>query len=230
METIDHWIGGKRVPGASGRTASVYDPARGIETARVALADADEVTAAVAVAAQAAREWRGIPLGERATAMFRLRELVDANRSKLAAAVTAEHGKVLADAAGEVDRGLENIEFACGIPHLLKGSHSAQVSKGVDVHTVLQTLGVVCGVTPFNFPVMVPLWMIAGALACGNAFVLKPSEKDPSASLLLAELIAAAGFPRVLVPTCVRCCARLHTFVYRLGVKKTCNRSVTAIM
>jgi len=195
METIDHWIGGKRVPGASGRTASVYDPARGIETARVALADADEVTAAVAVAAQAAREWRGIPLGERATAMFRLRELVDANRSKLAAAVTAEHGKVLADAAGEVDRGLENIEFACGIPHLLKGSHSAQVSKGVDVHTVLQPLGVVCGVTPFNFPVMVPLWMIAGALACGNAFVLKPSEKDPSASLLLAELIAAAGFP-----------------------------------
>ena len=195
MDAIDHWIDGKRVPGASGRTAPVYDPARGVETGRVALAGPDEVEAAVASAARAASAWRRSPLGARTTALFRLRELLDANRAKLAAAVTAEHGKVLADAAGEVDRGLENVEFACGVPHLLKGAHSAQVSNGVDVHTLLSPLGVVAGVTPFNFPVMVPLWMLSGALACGNAFVLKPSEKDPSASLLLAELIAAAGFP-----------------------------------
>jgi malonate-semialdehyde dehydrogenase (acetylating)/methylmalonate-semialdehyde dehydrogenase len=195
MDTIDHWIDGKRVPGASGKTSPVYDPARGVETGRVALASREEVAAAVAVARRAALGWRSTPLGARAPAMFRLRELVDANRSRLAAAVTAEHGKVLADAAGEVDRGLENVEFACGIPHLLKGSRSAQVSQGVDVHTVLAPLGVVVGITPFNFPVMVPLWMLSSALACGNAFVLKPSEKDPSPSLLLAELISAAGFP-----------------------------------
>jgi malonate-semialdehyde dehydrogenase (acetylating)/methylmalonate-semialdehyde dehydrogenase len=195
METIDHWIDGKRVQSASERTVPVYDPARGVETGQVVLAGPDEVNAAVAAASRASLEWRRTPLGARVTAMFRLRELVDANRSRLAAAVTAEHGKVLADAAGEVDRGLENLEFACGIPHLLKGSCSAQVSKGIDVHTVLAPLGVVAGVTPFNFPVMVPLWMLSGALACGNAFVLKPSEKDPSASLLLAELISAAGFP-----------------------------------
>jgi malonate-semialdehyde dehydrogenase (acetylating)/methylmalonate-semialdehyde dehydrogenase len=192
---IDHWIDGKRVRGAGRRTAPVYDPARGVETGRAALADPDEVDAAVAAARRAAPGWRDTPLGTRATLMFRLRQLLDANRSELAAAVTAEHGKVLADAAGEVDRGLENVEFACGIPQLLKGEHSAQVSTGVDVHTVLAPLGVVAGITPFNFPVMVPLWMLSNALACGNTFVLKPSEKDPSASLLLAELISAAGFP-----------------------------------
>jgi malonate-semialdehyde dehydrogenase (acetylating)/methylmalonate-semialdehyde dehydrogenase len=124
-----------------------------------------------------------------------LRELLDGNRSELAALITAEHGKVRSDAAGEVARGLENVEFACAIPHLLKGAHSSEVSSGVDVHTVLQPLGVVAGITPFNFPVMVPLWMLANAVACGNAFILKPSEKDPSASLLLAELVQAAGFP-----------------------------------
>jgi malonate-semialdehyde dehydrogenase (acetylating)/methylmalonate-semialdehyde dehydrogenase len=195
MKTIDHWIDGKRAPGTSARSGPVYDPARGIETARVALATASEVDAVVRVAARAAADWGAAPLGRRASALFRLRELVDGNRNRLAAAITAEHGKVLADAAGEVDRGLENVEFACGIPSLLKGSHSAQVSSGVDVHTVPTPLGVVAGITPFNFPVMVPLWMLSNALACGNAFILKPSEKDPSPSLILAELIAAAGFP-----------------------------------
>lgn len=195
MKTIGHWIHGKTTPGTSERSSPVYDPALGVETARVALASAAEVDIAVRAASEAARGWRATPLGARASAMFRLRELVNQSRDALAAAVTAEHGKVLSDAAGEVDRGLENIEFACGIPNLLKGSHSTQVSSGVDVHTVRAPLGVVAGITPFNFPVMVPLWMLAGALASGNAFVLKPSEKDPSASLLLADLIAAAGFP-----------------------------------
>ncbi len=195
MKTIGHWMDGKAVPGASGRTGGVYDPARGVEAARVALASSAEVDTAVRGAAEAARAWAATPLGARAAAMFRLRELVDASRERLAAAVTAEHGKVLSDAAGEVDRGLENIEFACGIPNLLRGAHSTQVSNGIDVHTVRTPLGVVAGITPFNFPVMVPLWMLSGALACGNAFVLKPSEKDPSASLILAELVQEAGFP-----------------------------------
>jgi malonate-semialdehyde dehydrogenase (acetylating)/methylmalonate-semialdehyde dehydrogenase len=195
LRTIGHWIGGKPAPGSSGRSGPVYDPARGVEAARVALASAEEVAAVVALASEAAIRWRATPLGTRASALFRLRELVDVSRDRLAAAVTAEHGKVLSDAAGEVDRGLENIEFACGIPNLLKGAHSTQVSQGVDVHTVRAPLGVVAGITPFNFPVMVPLWMLANALACGNAFILKPSEKDPSASLILAELIGAAGFP-----------------------------------
>src|SRR5690349_25119146 len=127
--------------------------------------------------------------------MFRLRELVATRTDDLAAVITAEHGKVLDDARGEVARGLDCVEFACGIPHLLKGSHSAEVSTGIDVHTVLQPVGVVAGITPFNFPVMVPLWMLSNAIACGNAFVLKPSEKDPSASMLLAELVTEAGFP-----------------------------------
>jgi malonate-semialdehyde dehydrogenase (acetylating)/methylmalonate-semialdehyde dehydrogenase len=161
----------------------------------VALASAAEVDRAVAAAAEAATQWGTSSLSTRSTALFRLRELLDAHRDDLAAAVTAEHGKVLSDAAGEVARGLENVEFACGVPHLLKGSRSAEVSTGVDVHAVLQPVGVVAGITPFNFPVMVPLWMVANALACGNTFVLKPSEKDPSASLLLAELAQRAGFP-----------------------------------
>ena len=195
MDTIGHWIGGRAVPGTSGRTAPVHDPARGVKTADVALASAAEVGDAVKVAADAAVGWGASPSSRRAGVLFRLRELLDAHRDDLAAIVTREHGKVLDDARGEVARGLDNVEFACGIPHLLKGSHSAEVSGGVDVHTVLQPVGVVAGITPFNFPVMVPLWMLANAVACGNAFVLKPSEKDPSASLLLAELAQRAGFP-----------------------------------
>jgi malonate-semialdehyde dehydrogenase (acetylating)/methylmalonate-semialdehyde dehydrogenase len=161
----------------------------------VPLADVAEVDAAVVVAREAAAEWGAGSLSSRANILFRLRDLVSRAAPELAAAVTAEHGKVLSDAAGEVARGLENIEFACGIPHLLKGSHSTEVSTGVDVHTVLEPLGVVAGITPFNFPVMVPLWMLANAIACGNAFVLKPSERDPSASLLIAELAKEAGVP-----------------------------------
>ncbi|HKE74845.1 MAG TPA: CoA-acylating methylmalonate-semialdehyde dehydrogenase [Acidimicrobiales bacterium] len=192
---VTHWIGGRPVPGASGRTAPVYDPARGEQVAEVALASAAEVDAAVKQAADAAGEWGETSLSRRAAVMFRLRELLDGRRDDLAAAITREHGKVRSDALGEVARGLECVEFACGIPHLLKGTLSAEASGGVDVHTLLQPLGVVAGITPFNFPVMVPLWMLANAVACGNAFVLKPSEKDPSPSLLLAELAAEAGFP-----------------------------------
>lgn len=193
--TVDHWIGGRAVAGTSGRSGPVFDPARGVQTAEVGFASAAEVGDAVKVAAEAAESWRTSALSRRAALMFRLRELIDRNRDELAAAVTAEHGKVRSDALGEVARGLDCVEFACGIPHLLKGSHSAEVSEGIDVHTVLQPLGVVAGITPFNFPVMVPLWMLANAIACGNTFLLKPSEKDPSASVLLAALASEAGFP-----------------------------------
>ena len=195
MRELEHWVGGKAVAGTSGRSGPVFDPARGVQTGTVPFASADEVASAVEVATEAAAEWGAGSLSSRAAVLFRFRDLVAAATADLAAAVTAEHGKVLSDAAGEVARGLENIEFACGIPHLLKGSHSTEVSTGVDVHTVLEPLGVVAGITPFNFPVMVPLWMLANAIACGNAFVLKPSEKDPSASLLLAELAKEAGVP-----------------------------------
>ncbi len=195
MREFEHWVGGKSVRGSSGRAGPVYDPARGVQTATVPLASAAEVDAAVDAATEAARDWAAGSLSSRAAVLFRFRDLVAAAAPDLAAAVTAEHGKVLSDAAGEVARGLDNIEFACGIPHLLKGSHSSEVSNGVDVHTILEPLGVVAGITPFNFPVMVPLWMLANAIACGNAFVLKPSEKDPSPSLLLAELAKEAGVP-----------------------------------
>jgi malonate-semialdehyde dehydrogenase (acetylating)/methylmalonate-semialdehyde dehydrogenase len=192
---IGHWVGGRAVPGESGRTGPVYDPALGVQTSEVALASAAEVERAVRVAVAAAGEWGASSLTRRAGLMFRFRELLDRARDDLAAAVTREHGKVLDDARGEVARGLENVEFACGIPNLLKGWSNSEVSTGIDIRTVLEPLGVVAGITPFNFPVMVPLWMMANALACGNCFVLKPSEKDPSASLLLAELAQRAGFP-----------------------------------
>jgi malonate-semialdehyde dehydrogenase (acetylating) / methylmalonate-semialdehyde dehydrogenase len=195
MNQIGHWIGGEPLAGSSGRTAPVYNPATGVQTAEVALATAGEVDLAVQSARRAFPAWRATGLSRRTEILFRMRELLDANRKTVAAAVTAEHGKVLLDAEGEVARGLENLEFACGVPHLLKGSYSEQVSAGVDVHSVAQPLGVVAGITPFNFPAMVPLWMMANAIACGNCFVLKPSEKDPSASLLLADLWMRAGLP-----------------------------------
>jgi malonate-semialdehyde dehydrogenase (acetylating)/methylmalonate-semialdehyde dehydrogenase len=195
MKKIGHWVGGQEVEGTSEDFGPVFDPALGQQTAQVALASAAEVLEAVGTARAAAADWAGSSLSTRAGFLFRLRDLLDRHRSELAALITAEHGKVLGDAAGEVARGIENVEFACGIPHLLKGAHSTGVSDGVDVHTVLQPLGVVAGITPFNFPVMVPLWMLANAIACGNTFVLKPSEKDPSPSLLLAELVTQAGFP-----------------------------------
>jgi malonate-semialdehyde dehydrogenase (acetylating) / methylmalonate-semialdehyde dehydrogenase len=195
VERISHWIDGRLVLGTSGRTGPVYNPALGEQSAEVDLAAPAEVDLAVAAARAAFPQWRAMGLSRRAEILFRMRELLDANRKDVAAAVTAEHGKVLSDAEGEVARGLENLEFACGVPHLLKGGYSEQVSTGVDVHSVAQPLGVVAGITPFNFPAMVPLWMMSNAIACGNCFVLKPSEKDPSPSLLLADLWKQAGLP-----------------------------------
>jgi malonate-semialdehyde dehydrogenase (acetylating)/methylmalonate-semialdehyde dehydrogenase len=195
VDVIGHWTSGRATLGTSERRGPVYNPALGRQVAEVCLATADEVADVVKSAADASLDWAGSSLGTRAGLMFRLRELIDQYKDDLARAVTGEHGKVHSDALGEVARGLECVDFACGIPNLLKGSYSPQVSTGIDVHTVLEPLGVVAGITPFNFPVMVPLWMLSNALACGNAFILKPSEKDPSPSLLLAELIHQAGFP-----------------------------------
>jgi len=195
MNRISHWIDGRVVESTSGRSAPVHDPAQGVQTGAVDLASVEEVDAAVAAAHAAFPAWRATSLSRRSEIMFRLRELVDANRKEIASLLTAEHGKVLSDALGEVARGLENVEFACGIPQLIKGEYSEQAASGVDVYSIRQPLGVVAGITPFNFPAMVPMWMFANALACGNTFVLKPSEKDPSVSLLLAELLATAGLP-----------------------------------
>jgi malonate-semialdehyde dehydrogenase (acetylating) / methylmalonate-semialdehyde dehydrogenase len=193
--TINHWISGAETSLDSTRTADVHNPATGEVTGRVLLAEQSDVDAAVASAKAAAAEWRHASLSRRAAVLFAFREILHARTDELAAVVTAEHGKVLADAAGEIARGLENVEFATGVPHLLKGGFSEQASTGVDVYSIRQPLGVVAGITPFNFPAMVPLWMCANAIACGNAFVLKPSEKDPSASLLLARWWQEAGLP-----------------------------------
>ena len=195
VRQIGHSVAGRATAGVSGRVAPVYDPARGVQIAEVALASPTEVDAVVASALQASHEWGASSLTRRASLLFRLREILDASRDELAAAVTREHGKVLEDARGEVARGIENVEFACGIPSLLKGSSNSEISTGIDIRTVLEPMGVVAGITPFNFPIMVPLWMMANAIACGNCFVLKPSEKDPSAALVLADIVQRAGFP-----------------------------------
>ncbi len=192
---IPHWIEGRETAGTSGRTAPVFNPATGEQTGLVELATRAEVEAAVATATQAAQAWREASLSRRAGVLFAFRELLHAGIDELAEIVTAEHGKTLPDAVGEIMRGLENVEFATGVPHLLKGGYSEQAGTGVDVYSIRQPLGVVAGVTPFNFPVMVPLWMCANAIATGNAFILKPSEKDPSASLFLARLWKEAGLP-----------------------------------
>jgi len=195
MKRINHWIDGKLVPGESGRSGPVYNPATGEVQAEVDFASVEEVDRAVASAKEAFATWRSSSLSKRSEVMFRLRSLIDEHRKDLAAVLTAEHGKVLSDAMGEIARGLENVEFACGVPNLLKGGFSEQVSGGVDVYSIRQPLGVVAGITPFNFPAMVPMWMFANAIACGNTFVLKPSEKDPSASLFMAELLKESGLP-----------------------------------
>src|SRR5437773_5381258 len=192
---VQHWIGGKRVAGASGRSGPVYNPATGDLAREVDFASVDEVNDAVQAAKTAFPGWRATSISKRTEILFRMRNLVDQHRAEVAAYLTAEHGKVPADALGEVARGLENLEFATGIPHLLKGGFSEQVSTGIDVYQIRQPLGVVAGITPFNFPAMVPMWMFANAIACGNAFILKPSEKDPSVSLYLAELMKKAGLP-----------------------------------
>jgi len=177
------------------RTSPVYDPATGAVTAEVVLATAHDVDRAVARAAEAWPAWRDTSLSARTKVLFTFRELINRRRDNLAAIITAEHGKVLDDARGEVARGIEVVEFACGIPHLLKGEFSEDVSTGVDASSIRQPLGVIAGITPFNFPVMVPMWMYPVAIACGNAFILKPSERDPSASELVAEVWAEAGLP-----------------------------------
>ncbi|MEU4404065.1 CoA-acylating methylmalonate-semialdehyde dehydrogenase [Streptosporangium sp. NPDC023963] len=194
MKNVTHWIGGGPVEG-SGRTSEIFDPATGEVSGRVHLASADEVDAAVAAAVAAWPAWRDASLVKRSQVLFRFRELMYANRDELARLISEEHGKVHSDALGEVARGLEVVEFACGIPHLLKGGFSEGVSTRVDSYSIRQPLGVVAGITPFNFPAMVPMWMFPIAIAAGNAFVLKPSEKDPSASLLMASLWKEAGLP-----------------------------------
>src|SRR5258706_7868527 len=195
MKQIDHWVGGTYVPGASGRTGSVFDPATGEQSGAVDFASVDEVDKAVAAAAAAFPAWRSTSLARPAEILFRVRELIDRHRADIAKLLTSEHGKVHSDALGEVARGLENIEFACGVPHLLKGGYSEQASGGDDVSSILQPLVVVADITHFTSPAMVPMWMFANAIACGNTFVLKPSEKDPSVTNYVAELLHEAGVP-----------------------------------
>ncbi|WP_327156839.1 CoA-acylating methylmalonate-semialdehyde dehydrogenase [Streptomyces tubercidicus] len=195
MNTISHWIGGKPVEGVSGNFGPVYNPATGAQEKQVAFASADEVDAAVRAAKEAFKTWGTSSLAKRTSVLFKYRELLDAHREEIARLITAEHGKVHSDALGEVARGLEIVELACGIPEKLKGELSTQVSTRVDVAAIRQSLGVVAGITPFNFPAMVPMWMFPLAIACGNTFVLKPSEKVPSAAFKLAELAAEAGLP-----------------------------------
>ncbi len=190
-----HYIQGAISAGQSGRTGTVFNPATGQPRLTVSYASSAEAERAVAAAASAAPAWAATPPLQRARVMFRFKELIEKHREELATLITAEHGKVLADARGEVTRGLEVVEFACGIPHLLKGEFSENVGSGVDSWSLRQPVGICVGVTPFNFPAMVPLWMFPIAIACGNTFVLKPSEKDPSCPLRLAELLTEAGLP-----------------------------------
>jgi malonate-semialdehyde dehydrogenase (acetylating)/methylmalonate-semialdehyde dehydrogenase len=192
---VSHWIGGRLVAGKSGREGDVYDPATGRLAKHVDFASVDEIDAAVAAAKAAFPGWRATSLSKRTDILFKIRNLVEQRRHELAAILTAEHGKVPSDALGEIARGLENLEFACGVPTLLKGGYTEQASTGVDVYQIRQPLGVVAGITPFNFPAMVPMWMFGTAIATGNTFILKPSEKDPSASIFLAELLHEAGVP-----------------------------------
>jgi malonate-semialdehyde dehydrogenase (acetylating)/methylmalonate-semialdehyde dehydrogenase len=194
-DVVPHWRAGKAWEGSGERFGDVHDPATGRVARQVAFASGADVDAVVADAAAAARDWGAMSLSRRTGVLFAFREALHRRREEVAAAITAEHGKVLDDALGEVQRGLEVVEFACGAPHLLKGGFSDGVSSGVDVYSIRQPLGVVAVISPFNFPAMVPLWFVPVAIACGNAVVLKPSEKDPSASLLLAELWAGAGLP-----------------------------------
>lgn len=195
LKRLHHWMGGKSVASTSDRFGLAYNPATGKAIAQVDFASAQEVDLAVAGAKDTFATWRQVPLSRRAEIMFKFRELIDRNRDALARLITLEHGKVHSDALGEIARGLENVEFACGIPNLLKGGFSEQASRGIDVYSIQQPLGVVVGITPFNFPAMVPLWMLASAIACGNTFVLKPSEKNPSVALFIAELLKEAGLP-----------------------------------
>ncbi|HEX6981009.1 MAG TPA: CoA-acylating methylmalonate-semialdehyde dehydrogenase [Alphaproteobacteria bacterium] len=199
VQTLHHYINGERVAGKSGRFGDVFNPATGERTAQVPFANATEVGHAIAAAEKAQAAWANVPPLQRARVMFRFKELVEKNMDDLARMITAEHGKVLSDAKGSLIRGLEVVEFACGIPHLLKGEFTENVGRGIDSWSLRQPLGVCAGISPFNFPAMVPMWMFPIALACGNSFILKPSEKDPSCPLRLAELMTEAGAPAGLL-------------------------------
>ncbi|OYY25642.1 MAG: methylmalonate-semialdehyde dehydrogenase (CoA acylating), partial [Azorhizobium sp. 35-67-15] len=194
MQTIGHYIQGRHVAG-EGRSAPTFEPATGEQIGTVLLASAARVDEAVQAAAAALPAWATLPAPARARVMFRFKDLLERNIDDLAALISREHGKTVEDAKGELVRGIEVVEFACGIPHLLKGEFSDQVGRGIDTFSQRHPVGVCAGITPFNFPAMVPLWMFPVALACGNTFVLKPSEKDPSLSLRLAELLAESGLP-----------------------------------
>jgi malonate-semialdehyde dehydrogenase (acetylating)/methylmalonate-semialdehyde dehydrogenase len=195
LSTIEHWIAGKTTAGRSDRTAAVYNPATGQQQSEVLLGSPADVESAIAAAKDTFAEWSQTSLSRRTKILFAFRELVNRHANELAELITDEHGKVLSDALGEVQRGLEVVEFACGVPTLLKGDYSDQVSSDVDSYSFREPLGVVAGITPFNFPAMVPMWMFPVAIACGNTFVLKPSERDPSASMRIAELWQEAGLP-----------------------------------
>jgi malonate-semialdehyde dehydrogenase (acetylating)/methylmalonate-semialdehyde dehydrogenase len=195
QQTVGHWIADKHVASNSGRTAPVYDPALGVVTKQVALANESEINAAIAAAKVAFSTWKDVPQAKRQQIMFKFRELLNERKGELAEIITSEHGKVLSDALGEITRGQEVVEFACGMPHLLKGFYTENASTGVDVYSTRQPLGVVGIISPFNFPAMVPMWFFPIAIAAGNAVVLKPSEKDPSAAIWMAELWRDAGLP-----------------------------------
>ncbi|HET6783765.1 MAG TPA: aldehyde dehydrogenase family protein, partial [Pseudoxanthomonas sp.] len=195
MRDIEHFIGGQPVAGTSGRYGEVFDPNRGQVQARVPLASAAELDRAVADAAEAQKGWAQANPQRRARVMFEFKRLLEAHMDELAHLLSSEHGKVIADAKGDIQRGLEVVEFACGIPHLLKGEYTQGAGPGIDVYSARQALGVVAGITPFNFPAMIPMWMFGPAIACGNAFILKPSERDPSVPMRLAELLVEAGLP-----------------------------------
>ncbi|MDQ2990955.1 MAG: aldehyde dehydrogenase family protein, partial [Pseudomonadota bacterium] len=194
-ETVPHYIGGERTQGTSLRRADVFNPSSGAVARHVVLGEAADVATAVAEAKRAWPAWADTPPIRRARVMHRFLALMNEHRNELAAIITAEHGKVFTDAVGEVERGIDIVEFACGIPQLLKGDYTEQVSTGIDNWTMRQPLGVVAGITPFNFPCMVPCWMFPVAIAAGNTFILKPSERDPSAALLMADLFKKAGLP-----------------------------------
>jgi malonate-semialdehyde dehydrogenase (acetylating)/methylmalonate-semialdehyde dehydrogenase len=194
-QPVPHWIAGQPYPASSSASGPIYNPSTGQQMGAVVFASSEDVDAAIQAAKRAFPAWRALSLGRRTELMFRIRQLVLEQRDDIARLITAEHGKVLEDARGEVTRGLEVIEVCCGLPNLLKGDMTEQASTGIDVYSIRQPLGVVAGITPFNFPAMVPMWMWAPALACGNTFVLKPSEKDPTVSLHFAQLLADAGVP-----------------------------------
>jgi len=195
MKSISHWVNGSMMADKPERTGEIFNPATGAVSGNVAFADAATVDKIVNISEKAFEQWRHASLTKRTQVLFSFRELVNKNKEKIAALITAEHGKVLSDAQGEVTRGLEVVEFACGIPHLLKGGFSEEVSTGVDVYSIRQPLGPVAIISPFNFPAMVPMWFFPIALACGNTVIVKPSEKDPSAIMFIAELLKEAGLP-----------------------------------